>query len=256
MNPGPKTGTGPRGGAAKRRGSKRSDERPPRSQPRTGKEEKEGSPETEPGTGEWDEDLVEVTDTATIDGAVRDLDPPEREAVAELLAPFGDDIMIRLEARYVLKVIGRQDIEPHRRVFAMRRPTLAQLASYDPIFLGIPVAHLARKGGRLTLEGGRLIAPFASRRVVLVNEKATQLFLYGRHLFAQSLIGVTGKPDKGDEVLVVDEADRFYLGLGIADVALRPLVRGSGRSGAQTAIVIHNRADLGLYLRAQQAIPE
>lgn len=212
------------------------------------------APEAFVGTDEWDGDLVEVTEGAPIDGSVRDLGATEREALVTLLSAYGDGILDRLEETFVLKVIGRKDIEPQRRVFAMRRPTLAQLAAYDPIFLGIPVAHLGRKGARLTLEGGRLISPFATRRVIQVNEKASQLFLYGRHIFRGSIVKVQGRPGPEDEVLVTDAADGLYLGLGVAEEALRPAARG-GRGDA-TEIAVHNRADLGLYLRAQQAIPE
>lgn len=197
---------------------------------------------------------------APLIGEIRDLGPPERAAIEEALDRFGDRLLEHLEdEEWVLKVVVRTDIEPHRRVFRMRRATLQHLAPFHPIFLGVPLAHLARKASRLTLEGGRLIAPYATRRAVMVNEKGGQLFLYGRHLFTTSLVRVEGRPEAGDEVLVLREAEGDdpprFLGLGIADRALRPLVRREQR-GEGTEIVIRNRLDLGLYLRAQQEIPE
>jgi len=202
------------------------------------------------GVGEeWDEDAAHVDEGVTLTAELRDLDAPERDALAALLHRHGDGILDRIEADWVLKVIGRADVEPHRRVFAMRAATLP-LAVFEPIFLGVPLAHLGRKGARLTLEGGRFIAPFASRRSVRVNEKGTQLFLYGRDLFAQSVVAVNGKPAVGDEVLVCDEAG-LYLGIGVAAFPLRGPPRGTQKD----TVAVRHRLDLGLYLRDQQDVP-
>lgn len=191
-------------------------------------------------------------DLATIPSAeLRDLDPPEREAFEALVDIYGDGLLARLEETWAFKVLGRPDLEPRRRVVALKRSRLGDLAPYGPVFLGIPVATLARAGARPTLEGGRFLAPHATRRRVRVKEKGEQLFLYGRDLLEKSIGRADRGIEAGDEVLVLADATGRYLGLGSAR---RPL-GGRARAGGDEVAVAH-RLDLGLYLRAQQGVPE
>lgn len=206
-------------------------------------------------------DVLDAPDVALQPAELRDIDPPEMEEVATLLHRFGDDIWSKLQKAWTIKVLVRADMMPHRRVIAVDRARLADLAPYNPIHIGIPIAYLSRKGASLTLEGARLVTPMASRRTVRANEKGTQLFLYGRHLLVQSIRRVTGHPTAGDVVLVVEDATGRFLGTGVAAQPLEDMRGGrggqSGPAGPDPGeLAVHNQMDLGLYLRAQQGVPE
>lgn len=192
---------------------------------------------------------------------IRDPDEPEITALDELLARYGDGIRARWEDEYLVKVVARRDLDPQRRVVLVPAGVLGVLAPFEPQLLGLPVASLSRRGARLTLEGGRAVAPHARRRIVWLRPKGETMFLYGRHVLARSVARTTPPVAAGDETIVVRSPDAAYLGIGIAQPALGRLAR-PGRSARSSnpderdEVALTNRLDLGRYLREPQKVPE
>lgn len=184
---------------------------------------------------------------------IRDLHPPEQEALAALLAPYGAGVMAALTpGDRMFKVLGRPDLKPQRRVIIVDRRRVADLARFGPTTIGMPIATLARVGGKLTLEGGGAVARVATAGKAGVREKGEQLFLYGRDVLGKSLAWVDKGTPKGSTVLVLEAATRRYLGL--AALAQERRFLGDPRTDDET--FLRHLVDLGRYLRAQQGVPE
>lgn len=182
---------------------------------------------------------------------VRTLDPPESEALDDLLRRYGVDPGSDWKKGRKLRLVARDDLEPRRRVVLVGESVMEVVAPFDPHTVGLPVAQLGRKGARLTLEGACWIAPAAKNRVVTVSPKGETLFLYGRTLLSRSVKRVAGPVESGDEVLVVRASDGRCIGIGIAQEAL--LRRGRG---SLDEVAVTNRLDLGRYLRDAQKVVE
>ena len=183
---------------------------------------------------------------------VRNLDPPEEDALGSLLAQYGVEADGDWTRGRHLRVVARDDLDPRRRVVLVQEGLMRLVGVFEPQTVGLPVAHLARKGARLTLEGAVWIAPLAKKRVVEVNEKGETLFLYGRQLLSKSIKKTSGELQVGDEVLVVRSGGRRCIGIGLAHegLALPP----AKRQGDEVAVT--NRLDLGRYLRDAQEVLE
>lgn len=77
---------------------------------------------------------------------------------------------------------------------------------------------------------------------VYVDERGEKLFLYGRDLFASSIVRTCGRIRRGDLVSVLTSRNEF-LGWGIASADLHNGPRG------REAVAVRNLIDLGWYLR-------
>ncbi len=183
---------------------------------------------------------------------IRNLDPPEEEALAALLQEFGVEPSVDWKQGRELRVVARDDLEPRRRVVLVQPDLMAVVGPFEPQTVGLPIAHLARKGARLTLEGAGFLAPFATRRVVHASEKGETLFLYGRTLLVQGVKKTVGPVQTGDEVLVLRAGDQRCIGIGIAASHLNAGDRYQNRD----EVAVTNRADLGRYLRDAQEVLE
>lgn len=183
---------------------------------------------------------------------IRDLGETEKEALSALLQEYGITQDSAWDRGRSVKVVARRDLEPQRRVVLVTGSLLAVADPYGPQLVGLPIAYLARKGARLTLEGARWIAPLAKKRFILVNPKGETLFLYGRTLLRRSIQRVEGAVKEGDEVLVMRANDRQCLGVGIVK---QPLL-GRPQSDNADAVAVTNRSDLGQYLRDAQDVLE
>jgi ribosome biogenesis protein Nip4 len=182
---------------------------------------------------------------------VRTLDPPEKEAFEALLADYGVALDSDWRRGRELRVVARDDLDPRRRVVLVQNDLLPCLDAVKPQTVGLPVAQLARKGARLTLEGAVWIAESATKRLVFTTQKGETMFLYGRPLLASSVRRVMGDVKAGDEVLVLRASDRRCIGIGIAQ---QVLVQKGQRESKEVAVT--SRLDLGRYLRDAQAVLE
>lgn len=189
---------------------------------------------------------------AVAQAEIRDLGPPEHEALATLLQTYGVSSEGAWHRGRAVKVVARRDLEPQRRVVLVTGSLLAVADPFAPQLAGLPVAYLTRKGARLTLEGARWFAPLATRRFVTVSPKGETLFLYGRTLLRRSIQKVEGPVREGDEVLVLRASDQQCLGVGI----VKPPLLGRPQPENADAVAVTNRMDLGQYLRDAQDVLE
>lgn len=110
--------------------------------------------------------------------------------------------------------------------------------------LGVKVGEIGSRRVRLTLEGASVLA--GNRKRVFVNEKGEMLFLYGRDVFASSVLDVDGDVRENDVVFVVDTYGDV-LGLGKARFdGIRMLEEDDEK------VVVENLVDRGEYLRKER----
>ena len=83
------------------------------------------------------------------------------------------------------------------------------------------------------------------KRIVRINEKAEQLFLYGRDVFSSSIVSHTNDFDEGDYVMVCNDKGEA-LGVGQA-MAPAQIINELG-----DFIAVKNLMDLGWYLRHEE----
>lgn len=183
---------------------------------------------------------------------IRDPGPPEQEALVTLLQRYGVSSDGPWHRGRAIKVVARRDLEPQRRVVLVTSALLAVADPFAPQLVGLPIAYLTRKGGRLTLEGARWLAPLVTKRFVTVSPKGETLFLYGRTLLRRSVQKVEGPVRDGDEVLVLRASDQQCLGVGI----VKPPLLGRPQPDNANAVAVTNRMDLGQYLRDAQDVLE
>ena len=109
---------------------------------------------------------------------------------------------------------------------------------------GIKVGELGRRF-RLTLEGTFFLVK-AKKKRVYVNRKGEMLFLYGRDVFASSVMKVS--PDiKENDIVFVSNTRGDILGIGKS--------RYDGdrmRSVEEDRVVVENLVDRGEYLRKEK----
>lgn len=100
----------------------------------------------------------------------------------------------------------------------------------NPYFLGLYIGELKGKRFLLGLEGGSLLAPISTKKVI-VGEAVEQLVLYGRDVFINSIHEAYPGMKKGDRCLILNRRGEF---LAVGRVEEK---------------IIKNLLDRGWYLR-------
>jgi len=79
-----------------------------------------------------------------------------------------------------------------------------------PVYEGIKIGELVKGGFRSSLEFGTIIYPAAQKNTIVLDEKLSQLFLYGRDIFKENL-------PKGESLgrKLVGSSDGEFLGFAI-----------------------------------------
>ncbi len=133
-----------------------------------------------------------------------------------------------------------------REVYALT-PELAEFlkeAGVKVVSAGIKVGEVGKRF-RLTLEGAHLFVK-AKKKKVYVNRKGEMLFLYGRDIFASSVMKAS--PDiRENDIVFVCNTDGDILGIGKS--------RYDGdriRSVEEDRVVVENLVDRGEYLRKEK----
>jgi 60S ribosome subunit biogenesis protein NIP7 len=110
----------------------------------------------------------------------------------------------------------------------------------NPISAGIKVCKVS-KHLHPSLEILQLFVDNNASRIVMINDHAEQLFLYGRDIFGSSII-MHDNFNTGDEVIIINKY-KDALGLGRAMYASNNI--------KQDKVTITNLIDLGVYLREE-----
>lgn len=154
----------------------------------------------------------------------REINSEERSAVYRLVNKLGaDGEKIFKNKKLVAMLDGRKEI------FVTNLTVLCILNKLKktPYSVGLFIGEIRRRSFILGIEGGSIISAHAKKKVSL-DDKAEQLFLYGRDVFTESALG--GSNSEG--ICLVANKNSEFLGIGMK--------RGN---------VIKNLNDKGWYLR-------
>lgn len=121
------------------------------------------------------------------------------------------------------------------------------------VYLGLFIGTIETRPHKIifypSLELGYTIYRYAKRNLVKVTRKGEQVFLYGRDIFASSILSILPPLIKKHYVIVVNTTNE-YLGLGIALMSLKSTHElDKTKLENQNRVIIKNFIDLGWYLR-------
>ncbi len=120
-----------------------------------------------------------------------------------------------------------------------------ELYKLDFVSAGIKVGEVGSRRFRFSLEGAFYLVK-RNRKKVYVNEKGEMLFLYGRDIFAESVVEVTEDVRENDVVFVCNTKGDV-LGIGRARFDA-----GRMKEVAKDRVVVENLVDRGEYLRKEK----
>jgi len=121
------------------------------------------------------------------------------------------------------------------------------------IYLGFFIGKIKTKHKRMSfipsLELGHIVGINAKRNLVKITGKSEKLFLYGRDLFAKSIVDAH-LPLLRNHYIIVINKDNEYVGLGIATRNILSLYDlDKLKTIDPDLVLIKNYIDLGWYLR-------
>ncbi|AEA47455.1 PUA domain-containing protein [Archaeoglobus veneficus] len=137
-----------------------------------------------------------------------------------------------------------------KEVFGLAR----ELDEFLQRFPGLNLRHAGIKLGevgrrfRFSIEGTFFLAKKESKRVYL-SEKGEMLFLYGRDVFASSVIGITEDTGENDIVMVCNE-NGDILGIGKSRFDWHRMMEMKEKDPDR--VVVENLLDRGEYLRKEK----
>ncbi len=115
-------------------------------------------------------------------------------------------------------------------------------------FAGLKIGEINKKF-KAALPLLWIIKDYAKNKV-WVNEKAEQLFLYGRDIFASSIIKIEQKLRRGDLAIILNKLDE-PLGLGKMLVDAKYILLGGIN---EDFVAVKNLMDMGWYIRKEKEI--
>ena len=116
-------------------------------------------------------------------------------------------------------------------------------ANISPYSIGLGFGEFREDGFIISLSGANFIVK-DTNRLIKVNTKAENLFLYRRNILCQSITEVNNESEIDEKVLVVNEHNEF---LGFGKLKISPLEVFLEKNEKQLAV--KNLMDLGWYLR-------
>ena len=144
------------------------------------------------------------------------------------------------------KIVDKDTKGRIREVYAFSKDLVKFLELYKLNFVhaGLKVGEVGSRRFRFSLEGSFYLAKKDKKRVY-VNEKGEMLFLYGRDIFAESVLRATSDVEENDIVFVCNR-NGDILGIGKARFDARRIKEAGSR------VVVENLVDRGEYLRKEK----
>jgi 60S ribosome subunit biogenesis protein NIP7 len=165
---------------------------------------------------------------------VREVEPYEHSLIVNELSEYGD--LDPTEFSFFV-VEGKR-----KEVFATTKEASKVFSNitHDIHSIGIAIGRIKKGGFDIGLEASNLFSKI--KKYVVINEKAGQLFLYGKDVFEDSVMEKR-ECSPGEKVFVLNENGEC-LGIGL----LRGKRKGKSARG-EARISVLNVLDRGLYLR-------
>ncbi len=171
-----------------------------------------------------------------MDMEVRELKKKELKILKNALRFFRSEDILE---KYKIFVVERDKKE----VYVATKEIHSLNSKLNFKHLGIKIGEIGKRL-RLTLEGAYLIVK--NRKRVFVNETGEMLFLYGRDIFASSIIK-TDRDVKENDIVFVCNKDGDILGIG------RSRYDGARiKDVEKDRVVIENLVDRGEYIRGNR----
>ncbi len=145
------------------------------------------------------------------------------------------------------EILIRDDAFGVREAYALSKDLVRflELFKLNYVHAGLKVGEVGSRRFRFSLEGSFYLVR-RDRKKVFVNERGEMLFLYGRDIFAESVVKVTEDVRENDVVFVCNTKGDI-LGIGRARFDARRM-----REVAKDRVVVENLVDRGEYLRKEK----
>ncbi len=172
---------------------------------------------------------------------IRKLRKKELKILRNALRYFGSEKFLNTHIFFV--------VEGERRSLFMCTPEIFNIISelsgkIDFECAGIKIGEIGSRRVRFTIEGAYYLA--GNKKKVFINKTAEMLFLYGRDVFASSILGWDVGIRENDMVFVANESGDV---LGMGKIKHPP---EKIRHLNPEEIVIQNLVDRGEYLRKKR----
>jgi len=138
-------------------------------------------------------------------------------------------------------------VNENKEVYALSKDLVKflELHKIDHVVAGIKVGEVGSRRFRFSLEGTFYLIK-KNKKKVFVNDRGEMLFLYGRDIFAESVVDVTEDVRENDIVFVCNRRGDI-LGIGKARFDAERI-----KCVAKDRIVVENLLDRGEYLRKEK----
>ncbi len=169
----------------------------------------------------------------------------ELKVITSALRAFGSIDFLKDNELFVLEShIGGKTI---REAYAISKDLAKFLELYklNYVHAGLKVGEVGSRRFRFSLEGAFYLVK-KNKKKVFVNEKGEMLFLYGRDIFAESVIDAT-KDVKENDIVFVCNTKGDILGIGRARFDAERM-----KEVAKGRVVVENLVDRGEYLRKEK----
>ncbi|ADB57627.1 PUA domain-containing protein [Archaeoglobus profundus] len=165
----------------------------------------------------------------------------EEKVVKSALRAFGSENFLE-ENELLIK-----DSEGAKELYALSKDlaNFINRVKLNYVCVGIKVGEVGSRRLRFTLEGSFYLIR-REKKKVYVDEKGEMLFLYGRDIFARSVVKVTDDVEENDVVFVCNsKGDILGLGKSRFDASRYKDVE-------EDRVVVENLVDRGEYLRKEK----
>ena len=138
-------------------------------------------------------------------------------------------------------------VNENKEVYALSKDLVKflELHKIGYVVAGIKVGEVGSRRFRFSLEGTFYLVK-KNKKKVFVNDRGEMLFLYGRDIFAESVVDVTKDVRENDIVFVCNRRGDI-LGIGKARFDAERI-----KYVAKDRIVVENLVDRGEYLRKEK----
>ena len=138
-------------------------------------------------------------------------------------------------------------VNEDREVYALSKDLVKflELHKINHVVAGIKVGEVGGRRFRFSLEGTFYLVR-KNKKKVFVNERGEMLFLYGRDIFAESVVDITEDVKENDIVFVCNKRGDI-LGIGRTRFDAERI-----KDVAKDRVVVENLVDRGEYLRKER----